>query len=1128
MNETIRETLLDDATRAQVEAADPRGSVWLAANAGSGKTRVLIDRVAWLLLDGTPPDRILCLTFTKAAAGEMQNRLFETLGRWAVLPDDALRVALRQVGVRTAGIDTPALRRARTLFAGAIETPGGLKIQTIHAFCAGLLRRFPLEAGVSPGFREMDEVAGARLLTDVLDAMAEDPDDAPAAEALFARLTDGGPEDFLRLVASLRADLADGPAEAALRRALDVVHDDVGAAIEAAIGPDELDLIEGLRDAARADVKSTKMARVAERMSQAILADAPTRFALCCECLLTKGGAPLKSPLTKAAVAAFGGDGVMDVVADFADRLVGARDAERGLDALARSRVLHDFAPRFLARMEREKAARGWLDFDDQVLRARDLLSRRATAQWVLWKLDGGIDHILVDEAQDTSQVQWDIVAALAGEFGAGQGARDATRTLFVVGDRKQSIFSFQGADPAAFDGMRRHFGALLPRDGDAGAPLRDHALRHSFRSAPAILRLVDRVFDAPTGAGEATEHIAFHAAKPGRVDLWPNVPVPEAPEARDWTDPVDRPAENDADVVLARHVADAVAAMIRERVPIEAREGGRQVRRPVEARDVLILVRRRNRLFDAIIAACKRRGLDLAGADRLRLADDLAVRDLVALLRVCATPEDDLSLATVLRSPLASLDEAALFAVAHGREGTLRRALRDHGGFPREVEMLRDLIGQADFLRPYELLQRILVRHDGRRRLLGRLREGAAEAIDGLLHQALAYEALEVPSLTGFLGWFEEAAVEIKREATGGAIRVMTVHGAKGLEAPVVILPDTGPWRGRPPPTVLRAPDGGPLLWRPDKALCNAPLLAAYDAHAEREAEERDRLLYVALTRAESWLVVASAGAEDADGTSWAGRVRTALEAEGAAPHPFGPGEGLRLAEGDWTTPGATPPPEPAEAEEALPPWAETPAPPPEAAARLAAPSDLGGARALAEDGIDAIEPEAARRRGTQTHLLLEHLPRLPPERRAEAAWPILARHAEVWPEDDPEAVAAEAMAVIDNHPALFRAGALTELPFVLPAEAGRPGLVGTMDRVVVEPDRITVVDFKTNRAVPASAAAVPEGILRQLGAYRAAASAIWPGRAVRVQVLWTADRTLMDLPHDAVSAAWARVAAR
>ncbi|TFL20149.1 double-strand break repair helicase AddA [Jannaschia formosa] len=1088
--------MTDEATRAQIAAADPSGSVWLAANAGSGKTRVLTQRVAWLLLQGTAPERILCLTFTKAAAGEMQNRLYKQLGDWAMIPDEALRARLYDLGVRPGEVTSAQMRHARTLFARAIEAPGGLKIQTIHAFCASLLRRFPLEAGVSPHFQEMDDAAATRLHAEILDRMA-DGAEARLVDAMAARLSDAEPSAFLAAVARHWTP-GQPPLDApALRAALGLDDDTPETIRDRVTGADMLDMVESfLGDAESAPGKT--LSDLVAGLRTAVQAAPEDRWDMLTGLLLTAKGEPRSTGRWPKAVQEGDHGPLPDLFADMAERAADARQRLAALQSLDYAEALHAFAPAFAARLEAAKQARGWLDFDDQIGRARHLLSTGAMAQWVLFKLDGGLDHILVDEAQDTAPAQWDVIRALATEFGAGHGARpDTVRTIFVVGDRKQSIYSFQGADPGAFDRMRAEFARILPPE---AAVLRDHALLHSFRSSGTILGLVDAVFDRESGLGETPEHIAFHPDLPGRVDLWAPIPK-EKPDNSDrkWFDPVDKPAANDADVQLARRIADEIHGMIAARTPIVHK--GR--RRAVRAGDILILLQRRSALFYHVIAACKARGLDLAGADRLKLGDDLAVRDLVALLTWAASPGDDLSLAAVLRSPLAGLTEAELFALAHGRKRPLWDVLRDSR---HDTTLFDAVLSVADILRPYEILQRVLIRHDGRRRLIARLGPEREEAIDALLGQALAYEQLEVPSLAGFLGWLQAADVDLKRQPGSSAIRVMSVHGAKGLEAPVVILPETQKRKSQPIDGVCALPDGTPV-WLPPKAGRAPALTALAEARARAETEERDRLLYVALTRAESWLIVAAAGeVGDAPGDSWWKAVEAGMTALGAQPH----GNGLRLQSGDWSPVPAAADPGAARVP-ALPDWCHVPVARPRLSPKPVAPSALPGAKALPGEGLDT---EAAMARGTAIHLLLEHLPALPPADRAAAA----ARLTQ-----DAEA-AAEAIAVLDD-PALahvFAPDTLAEVPFALPADGTHPGVTGTIDRIVLTPGHALIVDFKSNAQVPDDPAGVPAGILAQMGAYNAAAQAIWPDRTVELAILWTRARRLMPLPHEAVTAAW------
>ncbi|MBL9058396.1 MAG: UvrD-helicase domain-containing protein, partial [Mangrovicoccus sp.] len=702
---------LDEATQRQIEAADPARSTWLAANAGSGKTRVLTDRVARLLLDGVPPENILCLTYTKAAAGEMQNRLFAQLGDWAMKPDAELGAELAGKGVAGA-LTAVRLDAARRLFAQAIETPGGLKIQTIHAFCAGLLRRFPLEAGVAPNFAEIDERSAAALADEVLEELCDGPH-AAAVDAAARFLT--GDEALSALVAAVL-----GKREA-FARPLDLAgalrgHGlpadyDADALLAEVFDGGEADLIAAMLPVLRA--KGGNDGKAAAKLAPALDGlESLAGLELLEDVLLTGKDAKIpfgskreKFPTIESRIRL--GTGITEALDDLMDRVEAARPRRLALVSAERTAALHRFAAVFLPAMAARKAARGWLDFDDLILKTRALLDDPAVGDWVLWKLDGGIDHILVDEAQDTSPVQWDVIRSLAREMVAGQGARAGTdRTIFVVGDRKQSIYSFQGADPEAFDHLRRDFAAALAE----GPGLVERALEHSFRSAPAVLQALDATFAATGGAGigGAPRHLAFKGELPGRVDLWPMVPAEPEAEKPDWFDPVDRIDPQSAPAQLA----DAIAGELRRLIDAgESIPDGRGGRRPLSEGDVLVLVQRRGALFREIIRACKARRLAIAGADRLNLTQELAVRDLLALLSFLALPEDDLSLAAALRSPLFGWSEDRLYRLAQPRAGYLWAELRSRDAGTPTHALLTDLLQEADFRRPYDLLERILTR---------------------------------------------------------------------------------------------------------------------------------------------------------------------------------------------------------------------------------------------------------------------------------------------------------------------------------------------------------------------------------------------------------------------------------
>jgi len=1098
---------LNAASLRQQIAARPWHNTWLSANAGSGKTRVLTDRVARLLLGGVEPQHILCLTYTKAAATEMQNRLFRRLGTWAMKPDDDLRRDLMELGEDD--LSAPRLTRARQLFARAIETPGGLRIQTIHSFCAALLRRFPLEAGVPPGFTEMDDRAARLMRAEIVEDMA----DRLAIEAVRALTAVYNGEDFAKLVSQIARD------RAAFHRPK------TRAEVLGLFGlphplPDDYlvsRIFQGNEAALFAQALPVLMAasptmRDLGRMlgSIALPAPDPGCIAPLFDAFLYKDDgkpraeAKLKSIPTKTARAAMVEVGCDEDFDAFMHRVAAAREAELALAAAEKTLALQAFAAAFLPIYARRKADRGLLDFDDLIERARALLTDPALAGWVLFRLDGGIDHILVDEAQDTSPDQWQLIESLAAELTSGEGAVNRPRTLFVVGDKKQSIYSFQGADVAAFDQKRDLFRDRLA----GGAGLAELSLDHSFRSSPAILTVVDQTFtdDLHAAIGGESRHLAFNEHLAGRVDVWPVVENSPTPDPGPWFEPLDQPHPEDAEVRLARDIAARIKALVDggEQIP-----QARSAPRPLHYGDFLILVQRRSALFHEIIRACKALDLPIAGADRLKLGGEMAVKDLSALLAFLDTPEDDLSLAAVLRSPLCGWDEEALFTLAQARRGYLWAALREAGSHPETLAMLDDLRGQADFLRPYDLIERVLHRHDGRRRLLARLGPEAEDGIDELLSQALAYEAAEVPSLTGFLVWMETDDLEVRRQldSEGQRIRVMTVHGAKGLEAEVVILPDTGDRQPSDKDDYYGLPSGE-AVWKGVKADASTLVAAEREARAERAAAERLRLLYVAMTRARCWLIVVAKG-EVTQTDCWYNLIRAGVDRAQAQPLEGG---GLRHAHGDWPLPLRR---DPAVGRaRALPDWAFAPAPPAPRAGVVLSPSDLGGAKSLPGDPADGD----AKARGSALHLLLEHLPGFDPAdwpARAAALIPDLALAVELL---------AEARAVLED-PALaplFAPGTLAEVAVTGPWQDRV--LTGTIDRLVTGPDRVLIIDYKSHAAIPPGPEAVPEGILRQLGAYAHVLAQIYPGHRIETAVLWTRGPVLMPLPLDIVRHALSR----
>jgi ATP-dependent helicase/nuclease subunit A len=1105
----------------QALASGPDAHVWLSASAGTGKTHVLTARVYRLLLGGVRPENILCLTFTKAGAAEMAERIHNRLAAWVQMDDPALFKDLEALG-EEAGPD--ARNRARRLFAEVLEaTGGGLRIQTIHSFCQQLLSAFPLEAGLVPGFRPLEEreraVMARQALADMIVEAERTGDDAliGALQALSLRLGEGAAEAFLMRCAR-RHDAIVGLAEDLrgwLFAALDLPPGDVEAALAARCADDMFDMRALARiAAANAGWGTATGLADADRIAAWWAASPEQRAAGLGDLIgvfLTAKGEPRKySPKLVAVEADYAGLAVR--LGEACAEMIGLRARAAYAELLAKA--LHGGRAYALAYAEAKRRA-GAVDFDDLIARAVSLLIEDHMGDWIRYKLDQRTDHILVDEAQDTNTHQWQIVGSLAAEFFVGDGARgggagDRIRTIFTVGDFKQAIFGFQGTSPLAFEAARQAFRRQAE---SVEHDFHDLSLDHSFRSTPAVLDVVDATLDELTGEGlglqeAARPHISANPY-PGEVRLWkPTVAGgnDEAEGAEDWL--------ADQDRALATKIAQQIKAWIADGLMLESKG------RPVMPGDIMILVRRRSDLARLIVARLYEEGVAVAGIDRLRLNAPLAVRDLLAALRFAVQPEDDLNLANLLVSPLIGWSQEDLLARAAPRKGGLwahLRATQDGGDL---LKPLRELLGLADLMTPYRYLEHVLSGPmQGRRNLFERLGAEARDPIEELLNAALAFENDGRPSLQRFIDWFDRGDVEIVRDAAaqGDAVRLLTVHGAKGLQAPVVILADAAhdPDAGNRNDALLW--DGLPVI-APRKAEAVGPISAAAQAAALADRQEHGRLLYVALTRAEERLIVAGSLGPRCKGVvpqaSWYGaveRAMTGLGSEWMADVHWG---AVMAWRGRETLQPFVADRREVVAREAVeePAWLRQPAPLEARPPRPLAPS------VQVEDDVPDPPPgpamRAAAERGKWLHALFERLPALAPDQRRAAAERWLAGVGGVIDAATRAKVADHALAVIET-PAfaeLFSPHALAEAPIA--AVVGEAVIAGTVDRLCIGADRIQVVDFKTGSRVPSSADDVPVPHLRQMAAYVVALETIFPGRVVEAGLLYTAAPMLIALP--------------
>jgi ATP-dependent helicase/nuclease subunit A len=1156
-----------DATlEAQAIAANPAISIWASANAGAGKTKVLIDRIARLLLGGAQPGRVLAVTYTKAAAAEMQTRLYGKLGDWTIASDAALRDELLKLDPGL-DLDRPGtLARARALFAAALETPGGLKIQTIHAFCQTILQRFPLEAGVPPGFQIMDDGMAALLADQAYEQAARSHPQAFLAVA--AQTTQDGDRLAIATAAANRAAIAAAKAarEPLLDRlatSLDLLPEDTPSALRArAIG--RLDKKSLLAAAVILETGKATDKTVAAGLREALsVGDPDQAWAKLLSLVWTqKGERRAKQIYTKDMAKSVAVTGALGAYDDwpsaFCLDIEASENDVRACLLMQNSVALTQAAVAYADAWSGAKKAIGALDFDDLVAATAALLSGQdGAAQWVLYKLDAGIEHILIDEAQDTNPDQWDLLAPLFDVL--EQEERDSPRTRFVVGDDKQSIFSFQGARPDRFRLERARFENRGDIYQDGRQAL---TFELSFRTGQTILNAVDATWalrkpDAPLPLVQTqeadppferkyafeTHHSAFRKGQIGAVELWPLVLSPEkVPDVKAWDQPLDIERENSARNTLA----DSIARDLRARLDQGFCVWDGAVTRPMRPSDVMVLVKKRGPFFHQLIRRLKHHKVPVAGADRIKLVEDAAIQDLMALGRFALLPQDDFNTACVLKGAFCGLidDDHHIFPLAYDRGDTsiwdrLRKS--EDPIFAPARDFLLGALSRAGHLPPYEFFAALLeltlpgTTTTGWQALTQRLGREVREPVEAFLSRALDFGRTGAPTLQAFLSRIETDAADVKREMDqdGAGVRVMTIHGAKGLEAPIIILPDTTSAMKPRDSSLAFSQEASAFYWAPTKGQDTEAFGAVREKIHQDEKDEDARLLYVAMTRARDLLILCghqSGGSDDKmPPDCWYRTLEKSVPLLGEGREVMNDAVACRLW-GEYPPVRAAIDAKASTIPEPLPAWVnhapigENPGP------RRIAPS------ALAPDGtqppaLSPLAPDARKRflRGRLIHELLQRLPDLPAAKWEEAAFNRLAREADL-DEVGRGALVAETLSVLNDprFAAIFGPGSRAEAAIVGRGKGLPDDMVvnGSVDRLVITDRAILVLDFKTNRPPPQKVEDVAQVYLNQMAAYRALLQAAWPDRPVTCALLWTDGPLLMELPEDVLDQALNQIA--
>jgi ATP-dependent helicase/nuclease subunit A len=1056
-----------DPSYPQKLAADPTVSAWVGASAGTGKTKVLIDRLLNLMLTGQDPGKILCLTFTKAAAAEMKTRLFQRLSSWVQMSDEALLQNLAEMGVGPLPPDLmPTLRhRARQLFTQLLDLPGGIKIQTIHGFCQMILGRFPLEAHIPPHFSIIDETAASLLL-----------------RRATAKVLHSQSQDHPELLDLLTLHYKDSSFEAALEDLLS-----------------HRSMLHQLTQTVDLQSYTQKLKEIFDIPPEIILEDKKARQTLILKA--SQEGSYDRQGLLRCLVQAnpvleswlaASPDQRVDLYNDYAnlfltqtgtirkklsiphegeaERIYRLNDRLNRIDRAQKSLVLFFLGSAIDEQYQQQKWAESALDYDDLIDKTVGLLNDPELAAWVLYKLDGGLDHILIDEAQDTNPAQWEVVKGLTQDFFRPDKPH---RTLFIVGDSKQSIYSFQGVNPHDFAHLRSYFSQ---KSRAIGQTWRDVELFVSFRSAPEILTLVDAVLtdrgiQQKVLAESPLTHTPFRKDHSGKVRLWPCLlqePEAEKQEIIPWDLPINRQETRELDQECAQKITQQMSHLLRSGLVLPSTQ------RPLQPRDILILVRKRSPFSRLLIRQLKQANIPVAGEDRFLLTSHLAVQDLLSLGQFLLQPQDDLALATVLTSPLIGLTHQELMEVAINRQGSLWAELATQQTTPsyqKAYTWLKKIFDKTDYLSPFDLFSYVLYESEGKKRLISRLSFEAEDVITEFLNLLLALEHQGASTLELAMGEIFDQDTELKRDsadAQQNEVRLMTIHGSKGLQAPVVILVEKFNAVTKINPILWQEADQGEVLLLARPPLDQDTPLTKFLKEQQKLKEEAEdkRLLYVALTRPQDHLYVCGYGNKKKE-DDW----YSMLEIHGVPVEEWGGDQGEAAV--------STAPSESLQ----LPDFFNQPVELPK----------------TAKSGEEKSPPSPEAHRGILIHKLLEILPDIPLTQRPLVGERLVQQATSDTTLQQDCLATAEKLLTAEDLKEFFGEASVAELEIVTAT-----GQLIRLDRVVLGPT-LKILDFKSTQNPPESVDQIPEPIRTQLESYKAALHALYPTTPIECYILWT-----------------------
>ena len=849
------------------KALDINSSVWVSASAGSGKTTVLVNRLLMLLLNDIDVSKILCITFTKTAAAEMKERIYKILSNWTFMTDEEIKSDIKN----KLGIEKPDLKIARTLFAKIIDNVDNLKILTIHSFCQQIIARFPIEAGVYPNFELIEEVKSRELIEEAFNVVIMDKNIEEYFKTVI--LTENEDDFFTRIsdIVNNRRYLSDNINYDEKLKEIIGADDEIEYEDKVRNFFEDTNIDNILKLKEVVEKKGTE--NQAESYGKAItdfIAFNGIYFEEYISLFLTKDKHSMKKPIK----AITSDDFFLKIYEEEAARCKLFLITIENLEIYKFSKASLHIALAVLQKYKEIKVAKGFLDFDDLLTLTYKLLNNSEYSAWVNYKLDNGIEHLLLDEAQDTSTLQWKIIEKLTEDFFAGDTKSEKNRTIFIVGDEKQSIFSFQGANPEMFEEEYINYYNLI---NSAKKTINNVKLDYSYRSLKEILTFVDTIFDGNEDKISKLEKQIKHKNVrngDGFIELWPLVEyVEEDDEEKDLGQIVfDDDNKTKKQALLSKYIAQKIYNLVNSNRAIVAKDGNK---RPIKYGDIMILSKNRNKiLLSFLIAALNKMGIPNSGLDKIDLFDNIIIKDFIFLLTFIIFNDDDLSLANIIKSPIFNLKEKDLFNICdykNKNNTSMYDALKIC--YPDSYDFLQDILENTS-KGIYGIINYVSDRC--RQNFLSRFGNDFNLIMDKFYDFIIDFEKNNSTSLIDFVNFVNNNSNEIKKDIDindDNCVKIMTAHASKGLQAPIVFLCEA---------TMGTSGNRSKNLWYKDVPVYNKKSYICDSIKSEinnNDFNEYCRLLYVAATRAENELYICGLVKKNSKDDNWYTMSKTALE---------------------------------------------------------------------------------------------------------------------------------------------------------------------------------------------------------------------------------------------------------